>query len=82
MAEDTAHATQHYERAHGRTGAKWPGTPHTPHNAPSGHTSEQESKGPGHRTRNATHRVGTPMTRSQVAQATAHATQRTERAHR
>ena len=45
------------------------------HNAPSEHSGEQESCGPGHRTRDATHRAGTPVNRTQVAQDTAHATQ-------
>ena len=77
MAQDTAHAKQHSERAHRSAGAKWPRTPHTESNTPSGHTSEQEPSGPGHRTRNTTHREGTPVNRSQVAQDTAHATQHT-----
>ena len=51
-------------------------------NTPSGHSGEQEPGGPGHRTRNTTHRAGTPVNRSQVAQDTAHAKQHTERAHR
>ena len=51
-------------------------------NAPSGHTGEQEPSGPRHRTRHTTHRAGTPVNRSQVAQDTAQAKQRTERAHR
>ena len=38
--------------------------------------------GPGHRTRKATHRAGTPVIRSQVAQGNAHTTQQTELAHR
>ena len=80
VAQDTAHATQCTERAHPRTGAKWPRTPHTKHNAPSEHTGEQEPSGPGHRTGNTTHPASTPVNRSQVAQDTAHATQRTERA--
>ena len=42
------------------------------HNAPSGHTGEQEPSGPGHRTSKATHRAGTLVNRSQVAQDTAH----------
>ena len=57
-------------------------TPHTQHNTPSGHTGEHGPGGPGHRTRNTTHRVGTPVNRSQVAQDAARAKQRTERAHR
>ena len=81
VAQDTAHATQRTERAHRLTGAEWCKTPHTQHNAPSGHTCEQEPSCPGHRTRDKTHRAGTPVNRSQVAQNTAHATQRTERAH-
>ena len=81
MAQDTAHATQHTEQTHWRTGAKWPRTPHTQHNTPSGHTSEQEPSGPGHRTRKETDGAGTPVKRSQVAQATAHAAERNERAH-
>ena len=82
VAQDTAHATPRTERAHRRTGAKWPRGPHTLHNTPSRHTGEQEPSGPGHRTRNTTHRAGTPVNRSQVAQKTAHTTQRTEWAHR
>ena len=45
-------------------------------------TGEQEPSGPGHGTRNTTHRAGEPVNRSVVAQDTAHTTQRTERAHR
>ena len=82
MAQDTAQATQRTGLAHRRTGAKWPRTPHTRSNTPSGRTGEQEPSGPGHRTRNIPHRAGTPVNRNQVAQATAHATQHTERAHR
>ena len=41
-------------------------------NAPSEHTGEQEPTGPGDSTRNTTHRGGTPVNRSQVAQDTAH----------
>ena len=52
------------------------------HNTRSEHTGEQEPSGPGHRSRNTTHRAGTPVNRSQVAQDTAHATQHTEPAHR
>ena len=52
------------------------------HNTPSGHTGEQEPGGPGRRTRNTTHRAGTPVNRSREAQDAAHATQHTERAHR
>ena len=82
MAQDTAHAKQHTERAHRRTGARWPRTPHTQHNTPRGHTGEQEPSGPGHRTRNTRHRAGTPVNRSLEAQDTAHAKQHTELAHR
>ena len=82
MAQDTANATQHTERAHRGTGAKWPRTPHTQSNTPSGRTGEQESSGPGHRTGKATHPAGAPVNGSQVAQDTAHATQQTARAHR
>ena len=59
-----------------------PRTPHTQHNRPSGHTGEQEPRGQGHRTRHTTHRAGTPVNRIGGAQDTAHAKQRTERAHR
>ena len=55
---------------------------HTRSNMLSGHTSEQEPSGPGHRTRKATDGAGTRVNRSEVAQDTAHATQHTERAHR
>ena len=82
VAQDTAHATQRIERADPRTGAKWPRTPHTQHNAPSEHIGEQEPSRPGHRTRKTTHRAGTPVNRNQVAQDTAHARQGTKRAHR
>ena len=51
-------------------------------NAPSGHNGEQEPSDPGHRTRKALHRAGTPVNNSQVAQDTAQANQHTERAHR
>ena len=47
------------------------------HNTPSGCTGEQEPGGPGHRTRETTHRAGTPVNRSQGAQDTAHAEQHT-----
>ena len=43
------------------------------HNTPSGHTSEQEPNGPGHRTSKTTHQAGTPVNRSRVAQDTAQA---------
>ena len=82
MAQDSAHAKQRTERRNQSTEVKWPRTPHTQHNAPSGHTREQESRGPGHRTHKATQRAGTPVNRSQVAQDTAPTKQRTERAHR
>ena len=81
VAQDTAQAKQHTDRAHRWTGAKWPWTPHTQHNKPRGHNGEQEPSGAGHHTRKATHRAGTPVNRSQVALDTAHAKQRTERAH-
>ena len=77
MALDTAHATQHNERAHRGTGAEWPETPHTQHNTPSGHTGEQEPSSPGHRTRNTTHQAVTPVNRNQVAKHIAKAKQRT-----
>ena len=64
VARDTAHAKQHTERAHQRTGAKWRRTQHTQHNTPSRHTGEQEPSGPGHRTRNTTHRASTLVNRS------------------
>ena len=82
MAQDAPHATQRTERAHRSTGAKWPNTPDAQYNAPSGNTSEQVPRGPGQRALNTTHRAGTTVNRSQVAQDNAHATQRTERAHR
>ena len=82
VAQDTAHAGQRTKQAHRCTGAKSLRTPHTQHNAPSEHTGEQEPCGPGHRTRNTRHWAGTPVNRSQVAQDTAHARQRTEGAHR
>ena len=81
MAQDTERATQNTERPHRRTGAKWPRTPDTQHNTPTGHTGEQESSGPGCHTRNTTQQAGTPLNRSQVAQDTVLAKQRTERAH-
>ena len=81
MARDTAHARQRTQPAHRRTGAKWPSTTHTQDSAPSGHTGEQEPSGPGHRPRRTAHRAGTLVNRSQVAQDTAHAKQRNERAH-
>ena len=74
MAQDTAHPTQHTERAKRSTGAKWPRTQHGQSNTPSGHTGEQEPSGPGHRTRNTTHLADTPVNGSQVAQDTAQAT--------
>ena len=51
-------------------------------NTPSGHTGEEEPSGPGHHTRKAAQRAGTPVNRSQVARDTAQAQQHTERAHR
>ena len=56
--------------------------PHTQHSTPSVLTGEQEPSGPGHRTRNTAHPARAPVTRSQVAQDTAHGTQCTKRAHR
>ena len=53
---------------------------HRQHNAPSGHTGEQEPRGPRHRQGNTKHEVDTPVNRNQVAQDTAHTLQRTERA--
>ena len=50
-------------------------------NAPSGHTGEQEPSGPGHLTSKTTHRAGTLVNTSQVAQDTAHAKQHAEQAH-
>ena len=82
VAQDTEHAKQHTEKAHRRTGAKWPRTPHKQSNAQSRHTGEQEPSGSGHRTRNTAHPAGTPVNRSQVAYDTAHATQHAERVHR
>ena len=57
-------------------------TLHTQSNTASVHSGEQEPSGLGHRTRNGTHRAGTPVNRSQVAQDTTHAAQSTERAQR
>ena len=51
-------------------------------NTPSGHTGEQESSGPEHRTRNTTNHAGTLVNRIKVAGDIEHAKQRTERAHR
>ena len=82
MAHDTAQATQRADRGDRRTGAKWPRTPHTQHNAPSGQICEQERRGPGQGTLNTLHRAGTTVNRSQVAQDNAHAKQRTDGAHR
>ena len=82
VGQHTAHATQHSERTHRSTGAKWPRTPRMQQNALSEHTGEQEPSAPGHRTRNTTLRARTFVNRSQVAQDTAQATQHTERAHR
>ena len=50
--------------------------------AHSTHTGKQELRGPGHRTCDTTHRAGTPVNRSQLAQDTADAPQQTARAHR
>ena len=68
MAQDTANARQRTKGAGRSTGAKWPRTPHTQHNAPREPTDEQEPSGPGHRVRNITHQAGVPVNRSQVAQ--------------
>ena len=81
VAQDTAHATQHAEPAHGCIGAKWPRTLHKQNNTLSRHTGEPLPCGPGHRTHNTTRRAGTPVNRSQVAQDTAHPTKHAERAH-
>ena len=48
LVKDTAQATQHTERAHRSTGAKWPRKPHTQSNTPSGHTGERKPRGQGH----------------------------------
>ena len=48
------------------------------HSTRSEHTGQQESSGPGHRTRRTTHRAGTPVNRGQVAQDTAQAKQCTK----
>ena len=81
MAQDTAHTAQHTKRANWGTGTKWPRTPRTQHNPPSGHTGKQEPSGRGQRTRSTTHQGGTPLNKSQVAEDTAHTTQHTEQAH-
>ena len=65
VAQDTA---PHTGRAHRSTRAKEPRTPHTQDNTPSGHTGEQEPRGPGHRTSKTTHQAGTPVNRGQVSQ--------------
>ena len=80
MAKDTAHRTQHIERAHRGTGTNRGGIPHTQQNTLRGHTGEQEPSGQGHRTHNTTHRAGTRMNRSQLAN-NKDTTQHTERAH-
>ena len=64
MAQDTTHAEQHTGRHTGEQEPSRPGVPHTQNNPPSGHTSEQELSGQGHRTRKTTHRAGTPVNRS------------------
>ena len=56
-------------------------TKHTQHHPPSGHNSEQEPSGGGHRTRKTTHPVGTPVNGSQVVKDTARTTQHTAWAH-
>ena len=55
VAKDTAPAKQPTEQAHRGTGVRWPRTPQTQHNTPSGHTGEREPSGPGHHTRESTH---------------------------
>ena len=55
---------------------------HTKHKTLRQDTTEQETTGPGHRIRNTTHRAGTPVNRSPVAQDIAHTSQSTKRAHR
>ena len=82
MAQDTAHTTQGIERAHRQTGAKRTRSLHTQNNAPSRHTGELEASGPGHRARDTTDGMNTPVNRSQVAQDTAHRRQCTKLAHR
>ena len=59
-----------------------PRTPQTRHSPQEVRTGEQEQSGPGHRTRNTTHRATTPVNRSHVGQNTAQATQHNEHAHR
>ena len=49
------------------------------HNTQSGITGAQEPSGPGHRKQSTTHRAGTPVNGSQVAQDTAQAMQRSKR---
>ena len=80
VAKDTAHAKQRTEGAHRRKGGKWPRTPHTQHNTASEDTGEREPGGPGHHTRNTTHRAGRPVNKSQGTEVTAHATQHTKQA--
>ena len=63
VAQDTANAIQHAERAHRCTGTRWPRTLHTQHNTPSVHSGLQPPSGPGHRTRNETHRASTEVNR-------------------
>ena len=82
VAQDTAHTAQHTERAHRFTEAKWPRTPHTKHNAPSGHTGERESSSPGYRTRKTIQQMCIPVNSRQVVQDIAQAGQRTERTNR
>ena len=59
-----------------------PRKPCTQHHTQGVQRGEQEPGGPGHRTRNTTHRACTPVNRSQEAQDAVHATPHTERAHR
>ena len=72
MAQDSAHAAHRTDRAHRSTGAKWPRTLQTQHNAPSGHSSEVGPSGPEHCTRKTMHRGSAPANRNQVAQDTVH----------
>ena len=76
VAKDSAHATQHTERAHRGTGAKWPRTSNTQHNTLSGHTVERERSCHKHRTGNTTHPAGTPVSSSQVTKRGADTAQR------
>ena len=81
VGQDTAQTTQSTEPTQRGTRAKWPMTLRAQHNAPSGHTGEQEPSCPGHHTHNTRHPANTPVNRSQVAPDTAHTTQNTEPTH-